>query len=267
MKAAVGIPPCPLEGLPPPESRHVVLTKLEANEYVLRVPRGGKSAVWKIFLHVLTMGGQKVDFVLCRYCCGLFMYKGYASGTSSLMNHGIRCLDRPKRPDEGSDGANANVLIHEDWPEAFKEQPYFSLGFLKRYKQGDRRPPSPCMPLKYAVHFKVEPPSYSLEASPRNLHASLQPINMVKYNHNNNNNNNNGPPKVVKANSATHRNGPVTPHNNHKIKREVVSSPQKSDRGGGSGGLPGAHAIPLYTALHVAAQSFGVPMEVLLKLA
>ncbi|XP_018006611.1 protein abrupt isoform X3 [Hyalella azteca] len=279
MKAVVGMPACPMEGLPPPESRHVVLTKLEGNEYVLRVPRGGKSAVWKIFLHVLTMGGQKVDFVLCRYCCGLFMYKGYASGTSSLMNHGIRCLDRPKRPDECTEGANANVLIHEDWPDAFKEQPYFSLSFLKRYKQGDRRPPSPCLPIKYAVSFKVEAPSFSLDSTAATTGVGETQLNTYPNYNNNTIVNNNHPINMVKTNgtkavknhsnhnTTSNKNGPTIPNNNnnHKVKREVQSTVNLNSTDHGS--VPGSHTIPLYTALHVAAQSFGVPLDLLLKLA
>lgn len=235
-----GLVPCPLEGQPHPESRHTVMTKLETSEYVLKVPRGGKSAVWKIFLHVTNMHGHKIDFVLCRYCCGLFMYKGYASGTSSLMNHGIRCIDRPKQnADTGSsDTANANVLVQEEWQDSLKSPPYFTLNFLKRVKSGrDSRSPSPVAapstPVQYAVSFKLETPHGGCPAEDENVTASANSFDVSSFN--------------------ALRRGSGVPMNS-KIKLEYPTSSHQLQH------------IPLYTALHVAAQTYGLNYESLLKI-
>ena len=160
-----GVNTSPLQGLPAPqtESRHIALTKLESQEYVLRVPKGGKSAVWKMFLNIISVHSHKVDFVLCRYCCGLFMYKGYASGTSSLMNHGIRCLDRPNRicSSKGEDrkGFTAAMPKQEDWPDELKLMPCFSLDFFKRFKMGVLTPsPTTDNYAKPADHKRISEP-------------------------------------------------------------------------------------------------------------
>lgn len=281
MKAAVALQSCPMEALPHPESRHTVLTKLETNQYVLRVPRGGKSAVWKIFLHVTNLHEHKIDFVLCRYCCGLFMYKGYASGTSSLMNHGIRCLDRPKRAMDltgvsANDGINVthnnsnNVPINEEWPEEFKSRPFFTLNYLKRFKKGDRRSPSPVSPLKYSMSFKVETPHQQYES------ASAA----------------GGGGTSATSPTYRHRN-----HHHHHMEHSSISPPSTSDSSSNCASLSHHHLhsdddlmIPgrqstttgakvdedtsqqtgvlhhFYTALHLAAHNFGIPMETLLKL-
>lgn len=271
MKAAVSLPGCPLEALPHPESRHTVLTKLETNQYVLRVPRGGKSAVWKIFLHVTNLHEHKIDFVLCRYCCGLFMYKGYASGTSSLMNHGIRCLDRPKKPTPNNESNNNSPPINEEWPEAFKSRPYFTLNYLKRFKAGDTRSPSPVTPLKYNLSFKVETPyqafpmesAAGITSSPTSS-AVTSPINYHSHQH-----------QQQAADLSS-----VASAGHHLL---CESSGGSSDSGVGVNGRQhtdtleqqqqqlGVGLPPLlqhfYAALHVAAHSFGVPVESLLKLA
>ena len=112
------------------ENRDAVMAKLVAQEYVLSVPKGLKSAVWKIFLHIFSVHKlHKVDFVLCRYCYGLIMYKGYTSGTSCLINHSKIC--------SGKDGIRkgSNEICHqEDWPEELKNLSWFTLDFLQNFQ-------------------------------------------------------------------------------------------------------------------------------------
>ena len=250
MKTSVVLQSSPLEAAAP-ESRHSVLKRLQANQYVLRVPRGGKSAVWKIFLHVLDAREQKLDFVLCRYCTGLFMYKGYASGTSSLMNHGIRCLDRPRIQVQD---INSNSLVSEDWPDEFKQRPYFTISYLKRFKAGDRRSPSPISaPLDFSATSMRS--SVKMESSAAyKVDQSFRPLEPARTYR---------PTYSYATSNASQGRSPDSARGSSSPEGLKIASGLFDAKADSSSTVFGHY----YAALSMAANNYGVSVENLLKLA